>query len=111
MKILICAVSEERCVAVAEEEGFALSDCLLTWDIASFLRCTGHEEQQHGDESMYEIPIADWMLMCHYSMMLTRNPYNGFGLRDMYPERADSTVLSLAAWVNSDNRTGTLPIL
>lgn len=104
MTTIVVSSSEERCHELAESEGLKPEETIYAWDIASFLRCTGLETHALADEEMYSINIADWILMMTYNDALIRNKYNGFGLREIYPERADQSILDLVAWVNSEQR-------
>lgn len=108
MTTVVMTSSEDNCRALAKEYGLTDDECVYAYDIASFLRCTGYEDGVIGDESVYEINIADWVLMEWYNSALLQNNFNGFGLREIYPERADQSILDLVKAINSGERQTTL---
>jgi hypothetical protein len=104
---VVVAGSLEDCVLAASAVGISESDYIPVYSFATAARMTGKESGIVVDESMDDIPIADRILIHQYCKHLNQNEYNGFGYRDLYPEKADAYILDICEWLDVEDATGT----
>lgn len=98
---VVVAGSLQACVEAAEELG--VTDYIPVYSFATAARMTGKEGGIVVDLSMDDIPLADRILIHQYCKALNENGFNGFGYRDLYPEKADPFILDICEWLDVED--------